>query len=101
MDTTDHVQQDHYSVPPLYAIPNQPHGSLIIIGGHENKEGHRPILQEIARHVKDGKLIVATLASEEPEEQWNIYNGTFRDIGVSRIEHLDVRKREELLRDPK
>jgi len=100
MDTTDKLEQGQYSVPPVYATPIEPQGTLIIIGGHENKEGHRPILEEVARNVRSGKLVVATLASEEPQAQWNTYSATFRDLGVSRIEQLDARKREELLREP-
>ena len=33
-------------------------GSLLIIGGHETKEGHRPILEELARRTEKGKLVV-------------------------------------------
>jgi cyanophycinase len=51
-------------------IPSNPAGTLIVIGGNENKEGHRPILEELAKRVGDGKLVIATLASEEPDEQW-------------------------------
>src|SRR5205085_408904 len=71
------------------------------IGGRENKEGHRPILEEVARRAQNGKLIVATLASEEPDEQWSTYNRVFRELGVTQVEHLDVRRREELLISPR
>jgi cyanophycinase len=101
MQTTKLPNPDQFEIPPVYATPVEPQGSLIIIGGHENKEGHRPILEQIARKVRSGKLIVATLASEEPEEQWDSYRKVFSELGVSRIEHLDVRKREELVRDPR
>src|SRR4051794_38636330 len=81
----------------LGRIPADPAGTLIIIGGHENKEGHRPILEAIAKRVGDGKLIVATLASEEPDPQWETYNKAFRELGVERIEHLDARERHDLM----
>ena len=42
-------------------------GSLIIIGGHEDKEGERVILREVARKIGDGKLVIATVASHQPE----------------------------------
>src|SRR3954470_2940380 len=77
----------------LGRIPTNAAGSLIIIGGNENKEGHRPILEEIARRANGGKLVVATLASEEPDEQWQEYHKLFRDLGVRRVEQLDVRER--------
>jgi cyanophycinase len=101
MQSTKDREQEQLEVPPVYATPVEPQGSLIIIGGHENKEGHRPILEQIARSVRKGKLVVATLASEEPEEQWDTYRTAFIELGVSRVEHLDVRKREELLSNPR
>lgn len=41
--------------------------------------------------------MVVTIASEEPEEQWQTYQKTFKELGVARIEHFDARSREELL----
>jgi cyanophycinase len=42
-------------------------GPLIVIGGHEEKEGGRAILKEVARRVDGGKLVIATVASHKPE----------------------------------
>src|SRR5688572_23429288 len=84
-------------VPPLNAVPHVAKGALIIIGGNENKEGHKPILEEVARHVGRGKLLIATFASEEPEEQWEEYRRVFAGLGVKRIAHLDARTRDEML----
>src|SRR3954465_3198662 len=81
----------------LDATPCQPSGTLVVIGGREKKEGHRPILELLAKRAGSGKLVVATLASEVPEEQWQEYEKTFRELGVGRIEQLDVRERAELL----
>lgn len=78
----------------------EPRGSLLAIGGHENKEGERPILEEIARRAHKGRLIVATIASEDPEPQWEEYKRVFTELGVKDIKQLDVRRREELLTDP-
>jgi cyanophycinase len=85
----------------LDATPCRPNGTLVVIGGKEKKEGDRPILELLAKRVGSGKLIVATLASEEPQEQWQEYQKTFRELGVERIEQFDVRRREELIQDPK
>jgi cyanophycinase len=76
-------------------------GALLLIGGHEDQKGDRVILQELARRAKKGKLVVATLASEEPGAQWQEYEQTFRELGVQRIEQLDVRRRKELLDNPR
>jgi cyanophycinase len=85
----------------LKATPCNPKGKLVVIGGREQKEGHRPILELLAKRVGSGKLVVATLASEEPESQWHEYERSFRELGVKHIEQLDVRRREELLTDPR
>lgn len=89
------------SNPQPRATPCNPKGKLIVIGGREQKEGHRPILELLAKQVGSGKLVVATLASEEPESQWHEYERCFRELGVKRIEQLDVRRREELVSDPR
>jgi cyanophycinase len=86
---------------PVHATPTEPNGSLIIIGGREQKQGALEILEEVARRVGAGKLIVATIASEEPEEQWEDYRKVFNELGVTRIEHLNVKRREELLDNPR
>src|SRR3954447_316933 len=81
----------------LDSTPFRPDGTLIVIGGNEAKEGHRPILELIAKRARAGKLVVVTIASEVPEEQWENYQKTFRELGVARLEQFDARSREELL----
>jgi cyanophycinase len=81
----------------LDSTPYRPAGTLIIIGGHEQKEGSRPILELIAKRVGKGRLVIVTVATEEPDEQWKTYQATFKDLGVARMEQLDSRSREELL----
>lgn len=74
-------------------------GTLVIIGGHEDKEGEKKILSLIAERAKGKKLVVATVATDEPEETWNEYRALFTGLGVQNIEHLDVRTREQALSD--
>ena len=81
----------------LDATPFRPEGTLIVIGGNEEKEGHRPILELIAKRAAKGKLLVVTVASEQPEEQWERYEKAFKELGVARLEQFDARSREELL----
>jgi cyanophycinase len=87
-------------VPPLNAVPRRAKGSLIVIGGHEHKEGNRPILEAVARRVGRGRLLIATFASDEPEQQWEQYREVFKEIGVKRMAQLDARSREEMLAHP-
>ncbi|HEU4563109.1 MAG TPA: cyanophycinase [Gemmatimonadaceae bacterium] len=70
-------------------------GKLIIIGGHEDKDGDRLILRCVAEEVGAGKLVVATVASQEPGELWKRYEPVFRRLGVRHVHHLDVGSRED------
>src|SRR5438270_14030718 len=77
------------------STPFRPEGTLIVIGGNEAQEGHRPILELIAKRARAGKLVVVTIASEVPEEQWKNHQKTFRELGAARLEQVDGRRREE------
>ena len=76
-------------------------GTLIAIGGREDKENGRLILKEVAARVGSGKLVIATLASEVPEEQWHAYRHTFAALGVKNTVQLDYKRREEAVSNPK
>jgi cyanophycinase len=71
-------------------------GNIIVIGGHEDKDEEPVILRELAARVGRGHLVVATFATEKPDEQWEDYRRVFRRLGVRRLRHLDARTREEL-----
>jgi len=68
-------------------------GPLIIIGGHEDKEGERGILAEFAAAVGGGKVVLATIASEEPDEYVESYRRAFEGLPVGELValHLDDR----------
>src|SRR4051812_41822031 len=71
-------------------------GSLLIIGGHEDKEDDKLILRMLAKKVgKAGKLVVATIASDSPKAMFEQYDATLRGIGMRHIHHLYVESREE------
>jgi len=72
-------------------------GPLVIIGGHEDKEGDRVILKEVARHLNGGKLVIATVASHEPEGYFESYQKAFGAIGVTDLVELYVEDRSESL----
>jgi cyanophycinase len=74
-------------------------GPLIIIGGHEDKEGDRTILREVARHLDGGRLVLATVASHEPEGYFEAYQTAFADLGVTDLVELYVGERAETI-DP-
>ena len=71
-------------------------GSLLIIGGHEDKEGDKTILRMLAKKVgKSGKIVVATVASGEPLGSFHDYERVFRGLGVRHVHHLTIESREE------
>jgi cyanophycinase len=72
-------------------------GTLIIIGGGEDREGERVILREIAARLNGGKLVLATVASHEPEGYFELYQRAFADLGVNDLAHLYVHERSETL----
>jgi cyanophycinase len=81
-------------------MPKRPgFGSLILIGGHEDKEGDKIILRAVAKEAGRGKLVVATVATETPKDLFNEYNDVFRSIGVRHVHHLSFETREEAMRD--
>jgi cyanophycinase len=74
-------------------------GPLIIIGGGEDKEGDRIILREVVKHLGGGRLVIATVASHEPEGYFESYERAFADLGVTDLVELYVKDRSETL-DP-
>jgi cyanophycinase len=71
-------------------------GTLIIIGGHEAKAGEQTILSEVAaRAGKAGRLVIVTVASQEPEDLAETYQHVFAERGVKDIRVLDVRTRDQ------
>ncbi len=76
-------------------------GTLIIIGGHEDHEGEREILKEVAKHVRNNRLVLSTIASHKPEGYLEKYQTTFADLGVTEVTELYVEDRAEAESDHK
>jgi cyanophycinase len=74
-------------------------GELIIIGGHEEKDGDPEILKLVAERAEKGMLLVATLASSVAMEQWQEYRRVFQKLGVKKVEHLDLETRADSASD--
>lgn len=70
-------------------------GTLMMIGGAEDKTGDREILAEVARRVNGGRLLVVTFASEEPDYHWATYSRVFRELGLMDVRHVAADSREE------
>ncbi|WP_368039501.1 cyanophycinase [Sphingomonas sp. ID1715] len=78
-------------------------GTLIIIGGHEERDpdGKRTILREVARRVRGGKLVLATVASHKPEGYFDDYHRAFEDLGLGELVELYLNDRCEAEADEK
>lgn len=72
-------------------------GNLIIIGGAEDKDGDREILRKLTDYLdkEKGTLLIATIATENPEKSYSKYNSVFSKLGVKNIKSLDVNSRRE------
>lgn len=78
-------------------------GSIIVIGGHEERdpEGKRTILREVARRVRGGKLILATVASHQPQGYFDEYRKAFEDLGLGELVEFYLEDRCEAEADEK
>jgi len=88
-----------------------PNGVLIIIGGHENKDGKietkvqerdnkpRVILEDFVRLAggDDCVIEVVTTASEDGDDLFNDYLKVFSELGVKHIGHIHHNNRNEAL----
>ena len=74
-------------------------GDLIIIGGGEDKTGDREILREVAERTKGGRLVIATVASHQPDGYFDAYKDAFEALGVTDLAELYVDCRSDAL-DP-
>jgi cyanophycinase len=72
-------------------------GPLIIIGGHEDKEGERVILKAVAERLNGGRLVIATVASHAREGYFESYQKAFEPLGVTDLVELYVEERSESL----
>jgi cyanophycinase len=75
-------------------------GCLIIIGGGEDRDpnGERRILREVARHVRGGRLVLATVASREPQGYFEDYQAAFAGMDdVGELVELYVEDRHEAM----
>ena len=73
-------------------------GSLLIVGGHEDKEGEKLILRAFVKKAgKTGKTVVATLASEQPKQIFEEYESALRGLGMRHVHHLSIESREEAM----
>jgi cyanophycinase len=81
--------------------PSPAEGPLIIIGGHEDKEGDKVILKAVAERLGGGRLVLATIASHAPEGYFESYQKAFGALGITDLVELYVEDRGETHDDDK
>jgi cyanophycinase len=85
------------SGPHMVATPNHDgtpaKGTLVIIGGKEDKEGERQILKEVVRRAPRKSVVIATISSGYPRQQWTAYSQLFKELSASEVSWLDLEER--------
>jgi cyanophycinase len=76
-------------------------GNLIVIGGAEDKKGDKSILKEVCNKLdKDNDvLVIATIASQVPDQLGSEYNSIFKNLGIKNIKILNIEKREDAYKE--
>ncbi|MBE6054345.1 MAG: cyanophycinase [Clostridium sartagoforme] len=74
-------------------------GDLIIIGGAEDKEGDKEILKKVCNSINKEVdiILIATIATEYPEEAFRKYKKIFTGLGVKNIKGLNIEERDDSL----
>jgi cyanophycinase len=73
------------------------HGRLVAIGGAEDKEGEMRILKKFVELAggKGAKIVVLTVATDNPEESAKEMTRVFKRLGVKSVKTYDVSTRED------
>ena len=72
-------------------------GTLVIIGGHEDREGDKVVLKDIVERARGRRVVVVTTASEEPDDLFATYRKAFTALGVKDVVQLHSTAREDNL----
>src|SRR5687768_3379659 len=93
-----------------------PNGTLLVIGGSENKGEEGPdekrrsknftkleVLQKFNDLLgkKDAVVGIVTTATSEAAESFEDYKKAFKEVGITRLRHINHKERRELLDDKK
>ena len=70
-------------------------GTIIAIGGHEDRDADRIILRAVAEAMCAGPLLVLATASRTPQLYYTRYRTAFEGIGVHDVRNLAVRDRTD------
>lgn len=85
------------AIPCLASAQTHKRGSLLIIGGAEDRKQHRVILKKFLELSggANARIEVITAASETPVDTWQSYQAAFKDLGATRCEVVPISTRED------
>jgi cyanophycinase len=70
-------------------------GQLLIIGGADRREASANIWKVVAKAAKSGSMLIVTAATNEPDGIGKEYSDIVKDFGVTKIDVLDIRLRQD------
>lgn len=84
-------------VVPEPATPQRRTGTLMIVGGAEDRLQDRVILRSFVERCGGpaARILVCTAASSQPEASWKGYQPVFESLGVADCQHLAIATEEE------
>jgi len=75
--------------------PSKRKGILVLIGGAEDRRGDRAVLKRVVSFTPTRRVSVITTASDFPVDLGKDYQRVFASLGVTQVDVLDIRYREE------
>lgn len=71
-------------------------GTLLIVGGNEDRTGSKEVLQRFVELAggEDKRIVVLTAASEVPDKVWALYEKAFADLGATQVTHIRTTHRD-------
>jgi|GEM_PF-3408885 len=74
-------------------------GYLFLIGGAEDREKDKHVLQHLVEQTRPGSILIIPTASAYPQDVYRSYRDAFRDLSVDEVNYLDIRYRDETERE--
>ena len=94
VDVRDILRSPEVGIPVAFTI-GVSNGTIIAVGGNEDRRDGSGILREVALRVGNGRLAICTAASRDPSPLWRGYRDSFRQLGVEHLEWLDIDDRSD------
>ena len=74
-------------------------GYLFLIGGAEDRKKDKHVLKHLVEQIRPVNILIIPTASAYPLDVYRSYSDAFRDLGVDKVDYLDIRYRDEADRE--